>query len=206
MGGKQEPPAPFSAPGWSVDPAARAAALAGYDVGRARHDAALAEAAAFLARLCDAPITMITLMDEVTQHVLARTGLEAEDFPVATSFCQHVLAADGLTEIADTAADPRTADNPFVTGPPHVRFYAGVPLRTPAGIAIGTACLFDMTPRPEGLTQLQRDGLTLVARLAIGRLEGAAVADAREGERRRLAESEQRFHTLADTMPDGWSS
>jgi PAS domain S-box-containing protein len=207
MEGGQDLPPPVSAPGQPADHAARAAVLASYDVGRARDDAALSRAAAFLGRLCDAPVTMITVMDEVTQHVLAHTGLETDAFPVATSFCRHVLATDAAVEIGDTLADPRTADNPFVTGPPHVRFYAGVPLRTPAGVAIGTACVFDMNPRPDGLTALQRDGLALVADLAIGRLEDAAVANAREEERRRLADSEQRFHTLADTMPQMvWST
>jgi GAF domain-containing protein len=87
------------------------------------------------------------------------------------AFCDHVIRApDQLLEVIDARADARFVDNPLVTGDAKIRFYAGMPLQTPGGAAIGTVCVIDREPRE--LTAQQREALASLARLTMNLLEG----------------------------------
>ncbi len=98
--------------------------------------------------LFQVPIALISLIDRDRQWFKARAGFDGQEGPRATSFCGHaILAPEGLV-VPDASRDPRFHDNPFVTGAPHIRFYAGAPLRLPSGYAIGTLCIIDRAPRP----------------------------------------------------------
>ncbi|MGY4826938.1 ATP-binding protein [Sphaerotilaceae bacterium SBD11-9] len=132
------------------------------------------------AQLTGCPIAVISLIDAEREWFKAVHGwdeLPVREIPRAISFCNHALAADGLFEVVDAARDPRFAHNPFVTGAPHVRAYAGEPLRA-NGAAIGALCVIDTHVRT--LTEAQRDSLRRLARLASGLLVqrlGAAPVD-----------------------------
>jgi PAS domain S-box-containing protein len=182
-----------------------------YDVRGALALHALDDVSDFAARLCEAPVALVTLIEEEEQHFLARVGTEIEGTPRDISFCAHAIGGSDLMEVRDASADPRFADNPLVTGETHVRFYAGAPLIAREGVPLGGVCVLDTEPRPEGLSATQRDGLLLLADLVMRRLEdhrrrrerGVAKAESA----RALADSEVKFRTLADTMPQMvWST
>jgi PAS domain-containing protein len=118
------------------------------------------------AHLTGCPIAVISLVDlqrEWFKSVHGWDDLPVREIPRAISFCNHVLASTGLFEVADTTRDPRFAHNPFVTGTPHVRAYAGEPLCVD-GAHLGALCVIDMRPRT--LNDAERTGLRNLARVA----------------------------------------
>jgi diguanylate cyclase (GGDEF)-like protein len=101
-------------------------------------------------RLFDVPLALVTLVDQDRQWFKSSTGLAATQTPREVSFCGHAISSDSILLVPDAHLDPRFHDNPFVTGEPHVRFYAGCPLSMPDGSRIGTLCLIDSQPRDFG--------------------------------------------------------
>jgi PAS domain S-box-containing protein len=186
------------------DPAgARAELLAAHDIGGLTDDPRLKRITDFAATLCDTPIALVSIVETERQWFPARTGLDVRETPRATSFCAHAMLRDDVMIVEDASKDPRFADNPLVTGEPHIRFYAGAPLVSSEGVPLGALCVIDQAPR-DGLTDLQRDGLTLLATSVISLLT------LRRSERqanRELDEQEAKFRILADTMPQMvWST
>lgn len=92
------------------------------------------------------PVSLISLLDHDRQWFKAGTGFDQGETPLAVSICAHAVRGSDLLVIPDTTRDARTARNPLVTGAPHLRFYAGMPLRAPEGVAIGTLCVLDTQP------------------------------------------------------------
>ena len=184
--------------------ARRAAIVASHDHVAARASGMLDDLIRFAANLCDAPMAVVTLIEDELQHFAGRQGIDLIGTLRSESFCTHALQGDTLVQIPDATIDSRFEKLPIVTGPPFVRFYAGAPLLSTDGIALGTLCVMDTHPR-EGLTPLQREGLTVLAKAAMARLDDRR--SAREqglveaASRRALEESDLRFRTLADTMP-----
>jgi GAF domain-containing protein len=101
----------------------------------------------FAAREFDVPIVLISLLDTNRQWFKASVGTNLCETGREHSFCSHVILRDDILVIPDAQDDPRFADNPMVTGEPHIRFYAGAPLTTAPGIRLGTLCLIDRRPR-----------------------------------------------------------
>lgn len=100
------------------------------------------------------PIALISLVDAERVWFKSRQGLDTKENPRDISFCGHaILEADALV-VPDTSADPRFRDNPLVLEPPHIRFYAGVPLTLNSGLRIGTLCVIDHQPRQLSIDQL----------------------------------------------------
>jgi len=93
------------------------------------------------------PIVLVSLVDEKRQWFKSRVGLDATETPRAISFCAHAVTDRSPLVVPDATLDPRFAGNPMVTGAPHVRAYAGIPLYTSAGHAIGALCAIDRKPR-----------------------------------------------------------
>lgn len=133
-------------------------------------DPELSAIASFAARLCGAPMAQVTLVEELRQRFLAGEGLDVAETPREPSFCAHAMLSPDLMEVCDVTADPRFADNPFVTGTPAVRFYAGQPLVSDEGAPLGALCVIDTVARPAGLTNLQRQGLAVLAQAVMRRL------------------------------------
>ena len=196
--------------GWEVDERMRLEALASHDVDSLANNDALKRITDFAAALCDAPIALVSLVDAERQSFLARTGLDTSSTPRSQSFCAFAMRGEDIMIVADATQDPRFADNPLVTGEPHIRFYAGAPLLSEEGIPLGSLCVIDTRPRA-GLTDLQRMGLMTLADNVMARLRDsrdAAAWRATENDvRRELSDTEDKFRTLADAMPQMvWST
>ncbi len=121
------------------------------------------------ARICEAPIALISLVDEKRQWFKARVGTTMHETTREVSFCSHAIGQPGLFIVPDATQDPRFARNPLVTSEPRIRFYAGAPLITPDGAALGTLCVIDKVPRQ--LRPEQQQALTILARHVMSQLE-----------------------------------
>ena len=99
-------------------------------------------------------LNAFSLVDGERQWFKSRQGLHTTETPRDMAFCSHAITQDAVFLVSDAIQDPRFADNPLVTGKPHVRFYAGVPLALADGSRIGTLCLIDTRPRELDETKL----------------------------------------------------
>jgi PAS domain S-box-containing protein len=135
--------------------AARLAALRSLDVLDTAPEEAFDELTALAASVCQAPMALISLVDEDRQWFKSKLGWDVEGTPRDSSFCGHTILGPDLLVVPDATADPRFADNPLVTCSPGIRFYAGAPLVTPDGRALGTLCVMDHRPRELTAEQAQ---------------------------------------------------
>ena len=95
----------------------------------------------------ECPMALLTLLSAQRQWFKSRVGMHERETPRAQAFCNHTIMQENLFVVEDAHADPRFADNPLVTGAPHIRFYAGFPLRDADGLALGALCVLDSEPR-----------------------------------------------------------
>ena len=121
------------------------------------------------AYVCQTPTALISLVDANRQWFKARVGVEARETPRNVSFCGHAILVRDCFIIEDALFDERFADNPLVINEPFVRFYAGMPLWSPEGFAIGTLCVMDRKPRT--LDEKQIGALGMLAEQVMSQLE-----------------------------------
>jgi|CXWL01.1.fsa_nt_gi two-component sensor histidine kinase len=122
------------------------------------------------ARVCEAPMALVSLIDRDRQWFKAKVGIDTAETPRAVGFCTHVVQGpDPILEIEDATVDPRFAALPWVTDQPRVRFYAGAALIDREGQALGVLCVMDRKPR--GLTPAQRESLQVLSRHVVAELE-----------------------------------
>ena len=121
------------------------------------------------ADLLNMPISLISLVDAKRQWVKAREGLDVAETPRSVAFCGLAIQDDDLMVVEDAAADRRFADNPLVTGAPHIRFYAGAPLKSREGHRLGALCVIDRKPR--SLSAKHRVMLEDLAAIVVDELE-----------------------------------
>jgi GAF domain-containing protein len=101
------------------------------------------------------PIALVSLVDTNRQWFKACVGLDVRETSREVAFCSHAILASDVLVVPDALNDPRFADNPLVTGAPHIRFYAGCPLRVGTASPVGTLCLIDTRPRTLSTSQLE---------------------------------------------------
>lgn len=111
--------------------------------------------------ICGTPVAVVSLIDDERLWYKASIGLEATETPRVLSFCQYTIMGDEVFEVKDARENAAFADNPFVTGNPNVRFYAGAPLQDENGFNLGSLCVIDTEPR--ALTTEQKKALKLLA-------------------------------------------
>ncbi len=182
----------------------RLVTLASYSASDLRGDDELGRIARFAAQLCDAPSAAVSLVEAERQIFIAREGLEASETPRATSLCAYTMMQGTVMEVPDAAGDPRFADFALVRGEAHLRFYAGAPLISAEGAPLGALCVIDSAPRPGGLTDLQREGLLVLADAVKRRLLAHREVNRALQE---LRDSSARLRFMFDSVPDiAWSA
>ncbi len=127
------------------------------------------------AHICEVPIALISLVDTDRQWFKSKVGVDVNETSRDVSFCAHAIAGQDPLVVKDARQEERFRDNPLVKGPPHIVFYAGVPLCTPGGSRIGTLCVIDHEPRE--LSPLQIRSLQALARQVVLQLELKRVSD-----------------------------
>jgi PAS domain S-box-containing protein len=178
----------------TLDEARRMKYLREYGVLDTPSEQGLDELTALAAQICATPIALISLVDENRQWFKATFGLAMVESPRNTSFCSYALDKRELFIVPDAAQDERFAQNPLVTGGPHIRFYAGAPLVGPEDTALGTLCVIDRVPRT--LTELQKQALQVLARQVMAHLE-------LRRQTRELVASEERLRLVTDNARVG---
>ncbi|WP_294337370.1 GAF domain-containing protein [uncultured Sphingomonas sp.] len=132
-----------------------------------RFDAIVAAVKALL----DVPIALVSLIDRDRQWFKARDGVDLKETPIDTSVCALAIRQSRLFVIHDLSNDPRTCQMSLVTGDAHLRYYAGFPIVTNDGVAIGSVCAIDTKPRLDELTPAQNIAMEALARQAAIEIE-----------------------------------
>ena len=143
--------------------------LADYDIIDTPAESDFDEIVELASRICETKVSLVSLVEESRQWFKAAKGFDGDDTPRENAICGHALLQDDLLEIPDTTLDPRTADNRLVVTEQGMRFYAGVQLKAPNGLPIGTLCVLDDKPRE--LNDLQRQTLRTLANQVMTQLE-----------------------------------
>ena len=174
----------------------RLAVLQDYDVLDSASEVAFDDVTRLAAQICQAPVALISLIDQDRQWFKSALGLSASQTSRDVAFCAHaILDPDRVLEVRDAHLDPRFSNNPLVTGEPNIRFYAGAPLVTPDGFALGTLCVIDHLPR--ALSTEQKTALSALSRNVMAQLELRRVRAAHRKTKAKLRESEDRALELA---------
>lgn len=148
---------PLQQPGYPVAPGERArlAAVAATGLVDTDEDPRFDRLVRLASMVTGSPIALVSLLTSTRQWFKARVGLAARETPRDWAFCSHAIMKNELFVVEDALADDRFRDNPLVTQDPHIRFYAGVPLRDRSGNPLGTLCVIDREPRRLRASEVQ---------------------------------------------------
>ena len=142
--------------------------------------------------ICGTPIAIMTLVDKERQWFKSKLGLPGAQTPRDQAFCAHTVLQRELFVVENALLDRRFADNPLVTGDPHIRFYAGAPLVSPDGYGLGSICVIDREPRQ--LNKEQSEALEALARVVVTQMELSRVSA-------QLAEAAGNVKSLSGLLP-----
>jgi PAS domain S-box-containing protein len=168
--------------------AERVMALRSYDILDTPTEPEFDDLVHLAAETFGAPIAVVNLVASDRQWFKAEVGIGARQLPLDVSICAHAIVQNDFMVVPDTREDARFSGNPLVTVDDGLRFYAGALLRSAAGLPIGTVCVLDREPRPDGITPHQRLVLEVLARQVMTQLEL----------RRAIAEQKRRANELAE--------
>jgi len=171
----------------------RLATLQRYELLDTPAEAAFDQITRLAAKLLKVPVALISLVDRDRQWFKSRVGLPVQETPREHAFCAHALDSEALLVVGDARQDERFADNPLVTGDPNIRFYAGAPLRTADGLALGTICVIDDQPRP-ALTPEEEEALRDLSAMTMAHIEARRAV----GYLHPVTSLSNRFRFLAD--------
>jgi len=148
------------------------------------------------------PVALLSLVDSDRQWLKAAVGWSAgRQTPRASAFCAHTILGTDILEVEDASLDPRFGDDPLVTGPTAIRYYAGAPLILKDGSSVGALCVLDHVPRRMSRDQLQI--LRELARSVVSALERRSALRGRRDGADWSGDSETHFRTLSDCSPVG---
>lgn len=181
------------------DEAERLEALRRYEILDTPIEQEFDDFTALIARICDAPIAVINLIDEDRQWFKSEIGLGVRETPLDVSICRHAILQKGLFVVPDTLEDERFKSNPLVTGKPFLRFYAGALLETPDGFPLGTLCVLDFQPRR--LTPHQSRALEILARQVMTTLELRLKYNELKSKHEALESALHQLNTLEGLLP-----
>src|ERR1035437_1759965 len=170
----------------------RLAALREYQILDTTTEQTYDDITALAAYLCKVPIAMISLVDESRQWFKSKLGLNERETPRDVAFCAHAILQSEPLIVRDALKDSRFADSALVTRAPYIRFYAGYPLSSPEGFALGTLCAIDRKPRQ--LSAVQKQAMQSLSRQVMALLELRRVST-------RLAEVLENVKTLHGLLP-----
>lgn len=173
----------------------RLKALAQYGLDSERPLPSLDPVVQIAAHAFDVPAAAVNMIGRDEVFFAASTGVGACDLGRDVSFCAHAITQDDVLVVEDARLDTRFHDNPLVTGPTQIRFYAGVPVRSPGGHALGALCVIDSRPR-SSFSHEDRARLKEMAKLVCDRLELRRLEVAGE-------EGLRKFERIAFTSPNG---
>lgn len=151
------------------------------------------------ARLCEAPIALVSLLDSERQWFKSAHGIGAKETHRDSAFCAHAILGTEPLIVTNALTDPRTCDNALVLEAPYIRFYAGVPLQTADGFALGTLCVIDTKPRQisdQQINDLQSLALQVTSQLELRRLNRSLTSSQAQ-----LKEVHDRLHQIAAQVP-----
>ncbi|MFM9917576.1 MAG: sigma 54-interacting transcriptional regulator [Rhizobacter sp.] len=191
----------------SDNEAVRLAALESYGVLGTPSEPAYDDLARLAAQICGTPMSLVSFVDAHRQWFKARVGLSLDETPRAESICAAAIRQRDLLVVPDASVDPRFAHLSLVTGAPHIRFYAGMPLIEPGGEALGTLCVIDRVPRrltDEQVLALRTLASQVVSLLALRRTQADAARAATQWleSERALREREQFMTRLIEGSQD----
>lgn len=154
-----------------INDQARLAELYRFDILDTLPEEAFDRLTALAALTFNAPIALVTFVDRHRHWFKSHVGFPVPEIPRENGFCGHTIMNDEIMVVPDATQDVRFADDPAVTGPAAIRFYAGAPLTLASGFRLGTVCIMDKAPRSAGLSEREREILLSFAALVVREIE-----------------------------------
>ena len=149
--------------------AARVAALEKYAILDSEPEQAFDDLAKLATFICKTPIALVSLIDGERQWFKSRIGIDATETPREVAICSTAIQQSDVFVVPDAQKDERFQNNPLVVSEPHIRFYAGAPLITEDGFALGTLCVLDLVPHE--FSHEQKEALKTLGRLVLAQME-----------------------------------